>query len=73
MRTSFPGKNGENPESRTIPAQNPPESEEVENVRFPRVIRNKKTKAEATIYAKSPLIPSTEWSGGFVAGGSHCA
>jgi integrase len=52
MRTTFPQESGELSETRTDSAQNPPESES-ENVRFPKVIRNKKTKAEVTIYGKS--------------------
>src|SRR5689334_12243678 len=56
MRTSFPRENGDQSETRTDSAQIPPESEP-ENVRFPKIIRNKKTKVEATIYGKKPAYP----------------
>ena len=41
---------------RTTGAQNPPESEpnlEHTKVKFPKIIQNKKTKVEVTIYGKS--------------------
>jgi integrase len=56
MRTIFPQENGTFSKSRTDSAQNPPDSEaeaEADKVRFPKVIRNKKTKVEVTIYGKS--------------------
>src|SRR5436305_804496 len=56
MRTSFPKENGDPTVTRTDSAQIPPESES-ENVRFPKVNRNKKTKAEVTIYGKKPAYP----------------
>lgn len=56
MRTIFPEENGDFSKSRTDSAQITFGSEaelDDQHVRFPKVIRNKKTKAEVTIYGKS--------------------
>ena len=55
--TTFINENEGFLDSRTIPAQNPQESE-TPKMRFPRIIRHKK--AEVTIYGKKRIIHSTE-------------
>jgi integrase len=52
----FPVENDGFEVGRTDSAQNKPESDG-KNVKFPKVIRNKKTKAEVTIYGKKPAYP----------------